>query len=72
MNQHQLPSHIVGLAKVVPPLSRRGFVSSSAAVAAGYTLAASPVRADVIHILIPTRPKLARRLSAPRFHPRHT
>jgi carboxymethylenebutenolidase len=49
MNQHRLPSDIVGLAKVMPPLSRRGFMSSSAAVAAGYTLAAGPVRADVIH-----------------------
>src|SRR5262249_53189716 len=48
MNQHQLPSYIVGLAKVVPPLSRRGSMSSSAAAAAGYTLAAGPVRADVI------------------------
>ena len=47
MNRHQLPSDIFGLAKVVPPLSRRGFMSSS--VAAGYTLAAGPVRADVIH-----------------------
>jgi carboxymethylenebutenolidase len=33
----------------MPPLSRRGFMSSSAATAAGYTLAAGPVRADVIH-----------------------
>ena len=49
MNQHQLPSDIVGLAKVMPPLSRRGFMWSSAAAAAGYTLAAGPVRADVIH-----------------------
>lgn len=47
MNQHPFPSDIFGLAKVVPPLSRRGFMSSS--VAAGYTLAAGPVRADVIH-----------------------
>jgi hypothetical protein len=49
MNQHRVPSDIVGLAKVMPPLSRRGFMSSSAAAAAGYTLAAGPVRADVIH-----------------------
>jgi carboxymethylenebutenolidase len=49
MNQHRLPSDIVGLAKVMPPLSRRGFMSTSAAAAAGYTLAAGPVRADVIH-----------------------
>jgi len=49
MNQHQLPSDIVGLTKIMPPLSRRGFMSSSAAAAAGYTLAAGPVRADVIH-----------------------
>jgi carboxymethylenebutenolidase len=49
MNQHHLPSDIVGLAKTMPPLSRRGFMSSSAAAAAGYTLAAGPVRADAIH-----------------------
>ncbi len=48
MNQHQLPSEVVGLAKVMP-LSRRGFMSSSAAAAVGYTLAAGLVRADVIH-----------------------
>ena len=45
----RLPSDIIGLSKVMPPLSRRGFMSSSAAAAAGYTLAAGPVRADVIH-----------------------
>jgi carboxymethylenebutenolidase len=48
MNIRQLPSDVVGLSKVMPPLSRRGFMSSSAAAAAGYTLAAGPVRADVI------------------------
>jgi len=48
MNQQRLPSDVIGLAKVMPPLSRRGFMSSSAAAAAGYTLAAGPVRADVI------------------------
>ena len=42
-------SDAIGLAKVMPPLSRRGFMSSSAAAAAGYTLAAGPVRAEVIH-----------------------
>jgi carboxymethylenebutenolidase len=46
--QPKLPSDIEGLAKMVPPLSRRGFMSSSAAAAAGYTLLAGPVRADVI------------------------
>ena len=49
MNQHQLPSDVIGLAKVMPPLSRRGFMSTTAAAAAGYTLAAGPVRADAIH-----------------------
>ena len=49
MNQHRLPSDAVGLSKVMPPLSRRGFMSSSAAAAAGYTLATGPVRADAIH-----------------------
>jgi len=50
MNEHvKLPSDIEGLAKQVDPLSRRGFfMTSSAALAAGYTLAAGPVRADVI------------------------
>ena len=48
MNVQRLPSDIIGLSKMVPPLSRRGFMSSSAAAAAGYTLAAGPVRADVI------------------------
>lgn len=49
MNQHRLPSDVVGLSKIMPPLSRRGFMSSSAAAAAGYTLATGPVRADAIH-----------------------
>jgi carboxymethylenebutenolidase len=48
MNVQKLPSDIIGLSKVMPPLSRRGFMSSSAAAAAGYTLAAGPVRADAI------------------------
>src|SRR5205807_680135 len=38
---------VVGLTKVAP-FSRRGFMTASAAVTAGYTLAAGPVRADVI------------------------
>jgi carboxymethylenebutenolidase len=42
-----LTSDIVGLTKPAP-FSRRGFMTASAAVAAGYTLAAGPVRADVI------------------------
>src|SRR6202040_4199396 len=37
----------IGLTKVAP-FSRRGFLTASAAVTAGYTLAAGPVRADVI------------------------
>ena len=49
MNQHRLPSDVVGLSKVMPPLSRLGFMSSSAAAAAGYTLATGPVRADAVH-----------------------
>ena len=49
MNVPKLPSDIIGLSKVMPPLSRRGFMTSSAAAAAGYTLAAGPVRADAIH-----------------------
>src|ERR1051325_7149942 len=47
--QLQLPSDIEGLARQVDPLSRRGFfMSSAAAAAAGYTLAAGPVRAQAI------------------------
>ena len=47
--QPQLPSDIEGLARQVDPLSRRGFfMSSAAAAAAGYTLAAGPVRAQVV------------------------
>src|ERR1700710_1982308 len=42
-----LTSDIVGLTKTAP-LSRRGFMTASAALAAGYTLAAGPVRADAI------------------------
>jgi carboxymethylenebutenolidase len=49
MNMHRLPSDAIGLSKVMPPLSRRGFMTSSAAAAAGYTLATGPVRADAIH-----------------------
>jgi len=48
MNVPRLPSDFIGLSKVMPPLSRRGFMSSTAAAAAGYTLAAGPVRADAI------------------------
>jgi carboxymethylenebutenolidase len=48
--QTRLPSDVEGLARQVDPLSRRGFfMTASAAVAAGYTLAAGPVRADAIH-----------------------
>jgi len=47
--QPQLASDIEGLARQVDPLSRRGFfMSSAAAAAAGYTLAAGPVNAQAI------------------------
>lgn len=42
-----LTSDVIGLTKTAP-FSRRGFMTASAAVAAGYTLAAGPVRAEVI------------------------
>jgi carboxymethylenebutenolidase len=42
-----LPSDIVGLTKIAP-LSRRDFMTAAAAATAGYTLAAGPVRADVV------------------------
>ena len=47
MSAETLPSDVVGLTKVAP-FSRRGFMTASAAVTAGYTLAAGPVRADAI------------------------
>src|SRR5256886_9338538 len=47
--QPQLPSDIQVLAREVDPLSRRGFfMSSAAAAAAGYTLAAGPVGGEAI------------------------
>jgi carboxymethylenebutenolidase len=46
--QPKLPSDIEGLARMVPPQTRRGFMTSSAAAAAGYTLLAGPVRAEAI------------------------
>jgi carboxymethylenebutenolidase len=42
-----LDADVIGLTTVAP-FSRRGFMTASAAVAAGYTLAAGPVRAEVI------------------------
>jgi carboxymethylenebutenolidase len=45
--QSDLPSDVIGLTKTAP-LSRRGFMTASAASAAGYTLAAGPVRAQVV------------------------
>jgi carboxymethylenebutenolidase len=48
MNVHtQQTPDVIGLTKVAP-FSRRGFMTASAAITAGYTLAAGPVRADVI------------------------
>ena len=45
---HKIPSDIIGLT-TPPRLSRRGFfMTASAAAAAGYTLAAGPVRAQAI------------------------
>ena len=47
--QPKLAPDLEGLARQVDPLSRRGFfMAASAAAAAGYTLAAGPVRADAI------------------------
>src|SRR5467141_821403 len=40
-------SDVIGLTKVAP-FSHRGFMTATAAVTAGYTLAAGPVRADVV------------------------
>jgi carboxymethylenebutenolidase len=43
----ELTSDAIGLTKA-PDVSRRGFMTASAALAAGYTLAAGPVRAEAI------------------------
>ncbi len=43
----ELPADVIGLTKAAP-VSRRGFMSASAATVAGYTLAAGPVRAQVV------------------------
>jgi len=45
--QSKLPADVVGLTRTAP-VSRRGFMTASAATAAGYTLAAGPVRAQVV------------------------
>ncbi len=47
MNAHMQMQDAIGLTKATP-LSRRGFMTASAATAAGYTLAAGPVRAEAI------------------------
>ncbi len=47
MSTDPLAADIIGLTRTAP-LSRRIFMSASAATAAGYTLAAGPVRADAI------------------------
>jgi carboxymethylenebutenolidase len=47
MNMQTKMQDIVGLTKTAP-LSRRGFMTASAASAAGFTVAAGPVRADAI------------------------
>ena len=47
MNMQTKMQDIIGLTKVAP-LSRRGFMTASSAAAAGFTLAAGPVRADAI------------------------
>jgi carboxymethylenebutenolidase len=47
MNMQTKMQDILGLTKIAP-LSRRGFMTASAASAAGFTLAAGPVRADAI------------------------
>ena len=49
MNAHsKIPSDIIGLTTVVPVSRRNFFMTASAAAAAGYTLAAGPVRAQVV------------------------
>jgi carboxymethylenebutenolidase len=49
MNFHsKIPSDIIGLTKSTPLSRRNFFMSASAATAAGYTLLAGPVRAQVV------------------------
>lgn len=49
MNVHsKIPSDIIGLTKSSPVSRRNFFMTASAAAAAGYTLAAGPVRAQVV------------------------
>lgn len=48
MRAQQLMSDIQGLNRMASPLSRRAFMATSAATAAGYTIAAGPVCADAI------------------------
>jgi carboxymethylenebutenolidase len=49
MNVHsKIPSDIIGLTKAAPLSRRNFFMTASAATAAGYTLAAGPVRAQVV------------------------
>lgn len=45
--QSEIPQDILGLTKA-PRLDRRGFMTATAAAAAGYTLAAGPVRAEAL------------------------
>src|SRR5689334_1457485 len=47
LKKSDITADAIGLT-TVPDVSRRGFMTASAAVAAGYTLAAGPVRADAI------------------------
>jgi carboxymethylenebutenolidase len=49
MTLDTIMSDFIGLKQMFSALSRRRFMTGSAAAAAGYTLAAGPVRADVIH-----------------------
>jgi carboxymethylenebutenolidase len=49
MNVHsKIPSYFIGLSTPSPVSRRKFFMTASAATAAGYTLAAGPVRADAI------------------------
>lgn len=47
MSHAEMPSDVEGLTKLAP-LSRRDFMTAAAAAAAGYTLAAGPVRAEPV------------------------
>ena len=48
MPDDRMIADFIGIADKPPQASRRGFMTASAAMAAGYTVLAGPVRAQVV------------------------